>query len=122
MSGQHRIALIRCVGLVKADEEGKSFREVTSVSVKVHAASILCSLLETVEVQTHRKAALWHDAYNWKGSDTVWEKLKNDDTRFHLSDVFSLAQQFCQNGVCPSELLCVQKHASFMQPLYDHAC
>lgn len=99
MLGYHRIAEIRCVVLVQDDDSQSSFREVASVSVKLHGGSILTSPVETVTVQTQRQAALWQDAHLWRNSGQIWRRSKFDDTHFHLLEVFAMAKNFCDTGV-----------------------
>lgn len=96
MLGQKRFAQVTCIVLVQDDF---FHRELSSVSIKLHGGTILSSPVETVTVRTQRQAALWQDANLWENDGNIWRLPEPDDTRFHLLDVFTMAQHFCNTGV-----------------------
>lgn len=94
-----RIALIRCFALAQVREVDSQFTCVQSVSVKVDETSTATAFVETVTACTKRHAALWQDAAQWTNSNALWYPRELIDTRWHLLEIFRLAQLFCSCGV-----------------------
>eukprot|EP00892_Ulva_mutabilis_P012920 jgi/Ulvmu1/9/UM001_0009.1 len=117
MSTRNRIAVVRCVALDKLRQEDDVYQTASSVSVKLHANSLFSALVETVTVQTQRHAALWQDAALWTNIGNLWKPQEIDTTRYHLLEVFTMGQQFCQSGVAPRPELC--KTSMSKDPLAD---